>query len=67
MTLSQSYCLYDITWTLTVKTLQSLEMLNVSMVAVGARVQWFNWFSGSEEGVAAQERQRLRGKQWIAR
>ena len=25
-----------------VKTLQSLGMLNVSVVAVGARVQWFN-------------------------
>ena len=33
-------------------------MLNVSTVAVNARVQWF---SGSEESVVAQKRQRLRG------
>ena len=31
-----------------VKTLQGLGMLDVSMVAVGARVQWFNGFCGSE-------------------
>ena len=31
--------------------------------AVNARVQWSQWLSDSEEGVVAQTRQRMRGKQ----
>ena len=41
-----------------VKTLQGLGVLSVSMIAVDARVQWFNGSVVSEEGIAAQMRQR---------
>ena len=42
---------------LCVKTLQGPSLLDVSVVAVGTRVQCFKGVCGSEEGVAAQERQ----------